>query len=175
MLGYPYLLLKQRLLDVEGIPQVLWYNAQYVEGEAEPQYFVPCVYLEFLPVPTDQHQQKLQSGIMQVRVHLLTEYMGGEDEGWIRPHYALAGRIFNALSHAEFWLSELPEFALLANTDNDRLVVNQMVRTNVLSDHSQSQTIITIQEFEARIVDVDAAQQFVEVNAPSTTVIRPTL
>lgn len=170
MLKYPYLIIKQLLESLPNVPAAFWFNAQYDQESEEAVYYVPAVYIEFMPVEFPDVQRRIQLASVRFRIHLMTETFIDDDS--ILTHFDITNEIHKALSGYEAQLSVLPEFADLADTDDDITVINQCTRTQLIPDHSQTNLTITTQEYQASIMDVEAIRAYNE-QIITSSVIRP--
>ncbi len=171
MIHHIFRALKQRIEAIDGLPACSWFNSQYDEDSDEAVYLVPHVYLEFLPIPLNQEVSLIQtSDNVRFRVHLFTEYYNDENE--VLSHYDQVAGIHKALTKKTLLLSELTEYAGLAGTPDDKVILNTMTRTEITPDHNQSNTIITIQEFVASGVDLSALSAVTTVDPVTLTTIK---
>lgn len=170
MYKYSYLLLKQILESIEGIPRVMWYASQYDEAMDEAVFYCPACYIEFLPMEFEVGGLQVQGADLVFRVHLFTEYYDDDDQ--LMTHFDLSDKIFQALEGTWAKVSELPAFGALAGTTQDFNVLNKISRIGIIPDHAVTNTSVTIQEFRCRAVDLAAAIRYVLVNA-DVNVLRP--
>lgn len=170
MFKYAFLLLKQKLEAISGIPKVMWYASQYDEEMDEAVFYCPACYIEFMPMEFDQGGLQVQGADMVFRVHLFTEYYNDDDT--LLSHFDLGDEIYRTLEGSVAKLSDLPAYANLAGTDQDIAVLNRISRIGIIPDHSVTNTSVTVQEFRCRAIDLAAAIRYILVNA-DVDVIRP--
>ncbi|MDQ3073271.1 MAG: hypothetical protein M3Q97_08430 [Bacteroidota bacterium] len=166
MLKYPFLAIKKRLQDkVPDLLEVEWYVSQYLQNNEIHLITTPCAYIQFERLPTDQHQDGIQSAEMKVRIHCVSEALFSDSQritDEVINHTGLADQIHIALNGWEAMLSDLPGQAALKGTDQDVVLVNRMVRSELLPDHSLSNLIATVQTYEAMAFDYSARPAWIE-------------
>lgn len=154
MFNLIYRVLKARLEAISSVEAVSWYNGQPDQNNEEAVYAIPHVYIEFLPIELGQSIGPTPYGELRFRVHLYSEYH--DDDNEVFTHLDLVGSIHAELLRFQGMLSDIPEFAVLKGTANDRTVFNQLVRTRIIPDHAQTNTIISITEYKGAAVDISA-------------------
>ncbi|MEM7372805.1 MAG: hypothetical protein AAF587_29560 [Bacteroidota bacterium] len=169
MLKLPFLLLQQRLSEMSQLPDVRWFNAQFDQNKDEAVFYVPSVYIEFLPMDLEDIGEQVQGGEVMFRIHLMTELYDDNDR--VLAHFDLVDDIFKHLHGWDVMKSALPEFSALQDTEDDVAIINKVVRTRLIPDHAQSNTIITVQEFKTYVADFAAMKSYIEFS-PTITVLR---
>jgi len=169
MFAYPYQILAKKLAaDIPELRELDWYLQQDSTTDKNAWLFgAPCLFLEFQIVegPRD-HGNKIQSALVDVSVHLLTENVrdkGGEimkKSGTIQ-HPVLFDKVYKCLHGFSSKLSYLDEFADLAGTDQDQRVFNSLSRVNIVNPHAIRKSFIkSIQRFRCVVYDHAAGKQY---------------
>lgn len=162
---YIYLLLKQRLLEILDLKEVLWYNGQYDQIGEQSLYVDTAAYIEFLPIEWTTKGKQYQEAVLQFNIHLLTESVGDNDERILDAdvnHFGLLQDVFQKLQGWNADLKDLPEFS---NLQNSPKIINSIVRTGMQPDNGLSNLIVTIQSFQCTVFDYQSVPQYTAVQA----------
>jgi hypothetical protein len=160
MIKLVFQLLQHVVSSINGSPQVRWFAAQTDDND-EAVYYVPAVYIEFMPVttaelPSPNLGSVLQEADITVRIHLMTDKTHPDDDNDVMDHLDLCDSIHKAISTTGTMKSAIPMHAALVNTLSDYHICNRFTRTGITTDHSQSSVIVTILEYSTHAVDTSA-------------------
>jgi hypothetical protein len=166
MFQYAYQLLRQKLLAVPAVSgyqlkEAKMYAGQYLDDSGEAIYAVPAAFIEFLPVETRQYGEKIQGGVMQVRIHVITEW--ADDDDHTLTHMRLSAAVYKALNQYSGSLGELAAFSPLLGTSDDIHVFNNLTRIRIEPNTLEGRVVVTIQTFECMVMDLDAVVVWQEV------------
>jgi len=107
-------------------------------------------------------------------VHLVNESVHSTDERILDPalnHLGQEASAFKALQNYRGLLSALPAYAALAGTDNDRVILESIVRTSTEPDHNMRRQLVSVQQFRTIIYDYSAVPNWIETLASLTITV----
>jgi hypothetical protein len=160
-----YQIIKARLQEITQLKEVDWYYAQEEQAE-ENTLFVDCgAYIEFEAIDWATMGTGIQQATLGFNIHVVSESMYDNDQRVLDPttnHLGLNALVYQKLHKYGAWLSSLPAFAALANTGNDKRVVNEIVRTSTTPDHRLSNLMVTVQRFQSTVLDVSATPAYIQ-------------
>lgn len=173
MTGLVYSALKAHLTTAMPTAYVDWYFGQYIESEMEGGgellYTTPAIFVEFAPIEWVTLPGSIQRTVLRFSVHLVNESMYATDKRFVGDpaldHLGQESQVFRALMNRRFMLSDVPSFAALAGTENDRVLVESIVRKSSESDHVMHRQLVSIQSFEATVYDYSAQPTWATVLA----------
>ena len=164
-----YTAIKQRLNDISDWKNDLdWYLHQYDQDGEEVLYTTPAIYIEFGPVEWNTYPDNRQRGVMEFRIHLVNESDYDNDQRVLDPainHLGQEAEIFRGLQGWGCKLSYIPEYSALSGTDNDVVLLNDVVRIRTEPDHELSNLLISIQTFQCNVYDYNALPQWQYITA----------
>lgn len=174
MLDLVYSALKKRLVEKTQPAYVDWYMGQYLEPEMEEggqMLWAPgSQFLEFEPIQWTMlgGAVNLQTADLRFSVHLVDESYHDDDKritDTALNHLTKASAIFRALMNWRCNLSYVPGFEALADTTEDRVLLESIVRLNSEPDHNLRRQLVSVQGFTTRIYDYSAAPAWEQVLA----------
>lgn len=162
-----YLAIKKRLLDtLPWLEYVDYYFQQYTEFEGQGAIVrrTPCVFVEFAPIDWNQQGLNTQKGIQYIMIHLVNE-SGYDNEDRVLDtqavnHFERESEVYAALAGFRPKLGYLPEYAALANTAEDKQIMESLQRYNTNSDHELSRFMVSVQTFAATVFDYAALKDY---------------
>ena len=152
-----YKALEKRLVNnVDGLAQVDWFANQYADSEEEDLVWqTPVVYLEFLPITwITTGDARVQEGLMTLRVHTVTDNDYEDKKRFtVTAHLETLKNVFIALHDFDCMLSYSPgnENILPAF---DVMLINELTRVRSEPDHLLRRFVVTVEEYQAQVVDV---------------------
>ena len=170
MTKHHYAALKARLTSqIPGIAHVDWYMGQDDPGDGETWVWkTPAAYIEFAPVDWVTLGGNVQRGLLVVTVRLVTDGMGDGDKALESPaleHFDFLSEVFRALQGFRANLSTLPQFAPLAGTGDDRILLETVTRINSRTTHESSNLLRSEQTFSCICYDYAAVPAVMSVLA----------
>jgi len=169
MLKDVYQALKKRISEeIPAITWIDWYLAQYDQEGEQAMWTTPAAFIEFLPLDWQSLGSGVQASNVMLQVHLVNETHYDDEKRMLDAtinHLGQAQDIYKALHNWRCMLSYVDEYAALAGTENDRVLLESMVRVRTYPDHNMSRMLVAVQEFTMRIYDYDAQIQWQEVVA----------
>ncbi|MFD0997699.1 hypothetical protein ACFQ21_00205 [Ohtaekwangia kribbensis] len=171
MFTYPYQILEAEIKTrIPEIKEVDWYLQQDSTSDKNASiYTAPLVYFEFnLSSELRSHGKEIQSAIVDITVHLLTENTRDKGSKLILKsgieHSAMFDKVYKTLQNFNAKLSQLDTFAALAGTDQDQTVFNSMNRVGILNPHATRKTMVkSTQTFRCVVWDHAALKQYTKV------------
>lgn len=163
MLTYPYHLIKNRVTSkVPELKEIDWFLNQYDPSGPGIIYTAPGLYIEFLPFDTQSLGGGVQMAAAEFRMHLVSDNVFDNDKRIRKTtptdHANLIDKTYNAVYKYRGLLSDLPEFAALAGTENDFRLINSIDRTGVVPPHNLSGLMVTVQSFRCVLYDHTATK-----------------
>lgn len=159
MLHIPYILLRDRLAQIEELNEVDWYTRQDAQT-GEQAWSVPIgAYIRFHDVTGMETNQLLQSFTLNFDVILLTENSHEGETEIISEHMTIANSIFKKLQYWSAYLSDLQEI----DEDEDLEFLGIIHRTGFQPHHQLSNIIKTTQTFSCRATDYSAVEDLTTV------------
>lgn len=168
MLREYYLLIKQQLGTITGLKQVDWYTGQFDQNGDQAQIVDCAAFIEFDPIDMLQKGGRVQEATVVFTVYLVNHVLIEGDARYTDPtinHLGLMNDIYKKLTHYSARLSELPAFASVAGTEQDIVVVNSLVRTNITTIQELSNLLVTQQVFQGTWIDQSAHPDLQSVTA----------
>lgn len=172
MLNLVYQALKKRINEKVSPKYTDWYMGQYLEPDEEDGgallWDTPAVFVEFPPIAWQTLGGSVQAADMSMNIHLVNDSYFDTDQRVTDPilnHFGLEGNVFKAMMNWRCMLSYVPGFEALAGTDNDRVLIESVVRLNTDVDHGARRQFVSVQTFSSRIYDYSATKQWVNVLA----------
>ena len=168
MFTYPYQILEKLLTTaVPELREIDWYLQQDSTTDKSVMLFAsPGAYVEFSIVegPRD-HPFYIQSAIVDISIHLLTENALDRGSKIMQKtgtsHAVLFDKIYKTLQGFGAKLSYITAFAALANTVNDRTVINSLSRIGIINPHSIRKTMVkSVQRFRCVVYDHAATRTY---------------
>lgn len=162
-------MLKQQLQSIEELSLIDYDLGQYSQAGEDHVRATPVCYIGFSPIEWETLPKRLQVADLEFTVTLVSLSAYGDDRDITDTEYinhlAIEDKIYKALHGQHFLLSSLNGNANLAGTDEDRVILNSIVRTNS-NPHSQLNNLVsTSQTFISRSFDYSAVAQMTEVMA----------
>lgn len=171
MFDYYYLVLRNHLqANVPELKNIDWYLGQYLQLDEDHVPITPSLYIKFNPVQWETFPQSIQRArAAQIEFHLVNETAFGDERDMIDTdyinHIAIERKIFQALMNARFKLSEVPGMENLADTPNDCILMESLVRTQTQPHDTLDNLVVTIQTFVTTISDYTAIPNWQQVMA----------
>jgi len=168
MLSSIYQLIKQRLTTECSFKEVDWFMNQYAQLKDENTLFTtPAAYIQFAPINTTSlHSGNIQQLEISLDIHVVHEAWYDNDQRITAlKHLQAVESVYKSLQNWNAFLSSLDEYADLKGTENDKLMINSIVRTSLTPDHSLSNLLITLQRFSFIAYDYSATVDFSEIIA----------
>lgn len=135
----------------------LWTGQLEEDEDGELLYTTPCTLIEFEPIVWQNWQQGLQRGELRFNVHIIdeTNYEGETRIVAVEiDHFERVNQHYKALHGVSFvCLSELVGFQQLQGTENDAMLIQQIIRTQSIPDHSLAPYLHTVLQFQAICYD----------------------
>ena len=165
MLIYPYLLIKNRLINQVSDITCYWYKDQDLKKTRGALRSQHQVLIRFDNPDIEQLGCDVQGANLSFAVMLVTDTAYDDQDKRLTQtgHPEKAENIYKALSGYFANLSALPDFSNLAGTDDDYRILNSIRRTQYRPDHNMSNLIITDQQFTCYMKDYSAVDEFQEV------------
>lgn len=177
MLTFGYQILKQRL-SAEVAPSlkyVDWYLGQYLEDEQEDGgellWDTPAAFIEFFPIEWESRPGNIQTAELNFALHLVNESVYPDDRRVLDPavnHLTQESSVFTSMQNYRGLLSHLPAYAALAGTDNDRVILESIVRKTSEPDHNMRRQLVSVQQFRCIIYDYSAVPNWIQILASLT-------
>lgn len=160
MLKEVYLLLKQQLSAISSLKNIDWFLDQYAQLGEDYVPASPEVFIEFTPITWSTLPGSIQRAELIFNVHLISDTAYGDerdmtDTSYI-DHLNIEQNIFKALMNKRMLLSDLPGNAALLGTNNDRVMIESIIRMESIPHSGINNIISTIQTFKATIFDYTA-------------------
>lgn len=172
MLNLVYQALKKRINDKVAPKYTDWYMGQYLEPDEEDGgallWDTPAVFIEFPPIPWTTMGNSVQAADTSVNIHLVNDSYFDTDQRVTDAtlnHFGLEGSVYRHLMNWRCLLSYVPGFEALAGTENDRVLMESVVRLNTDVDHGARRQFVSVQTFSTRIYDYSATKQWASVVA----------
>ena len=172
MLLNTHKLLREQLLDIDGLNYVGWW-ANQIQNIDEPVYHVPSVWLEYPAIQPGTYPEGIQYAELDIVVRVMTEYVNEEQEEHLELHQELVDAVHRKLHQRTLMLSQLSSYSQLAGTSNDVAAINGLHRIGYQPDHEPTNTMITVMTYRCNIVDISAVVELLAIT-PTVTVTRPT-
>lgn len=164
-----YTALKQRLnTELDWKNELDWYLHQYDQDGEEVIYTTPAVFVEFVTVEWNTYPDNRQRGVMEFRIHLVNECNYDTDQRILDAtlnHLGQESEVFRALMGWGCKLSYITAYAALNGTDNDAVLINDIIRTRTDPDHELSNLLVSVQTFQANVYDYNALPQWQSIVA----------
>lgn len=164
MLDLVYLGLKKRLTEkVPALDGIDWHLNQYAQVGDDSITITPGLYIKFLPIDWKTMPDNIQRGVLVFETHLVSDTAYGDerdmtDKDYI-DHLGTESRVFQALMNFRLLLSYVPGYAALANTPNDQVLLESIVRTNSVPHGELDNIAKTNQRFQGVMFDYSAQPQ----------------
>jgi hypothetical protein len=172
MLSLVYQALKKRLSEVTTPDYVDWYMGQYLEADAEDGgqllWGTPAQFIEFLPVQWQTLGNNVQAANTKFNIHLVNDCYHDDDKRITDAalgHLVQEAAVYAALQNWRCLMSYVPGLEALADTPNDRVLIESITRESTDPDHNMGRQIVSVQGFACRIYDYGAVKNWVEVLA----------
>lgn len=169
MLKDVYQAIKKRLgEEIPALAWIDWYLAQYAQEGEQALWTTPACFIEFLPLDWQTLGSGVQASNVMLQIHLVNETHYDDDKRVLDAtigHLAQAQQVYTALHNWRCMMSYVDEYAALEGTENDRVLLESMVRVRTYPDHDMSRLLVAVQEFTMRIYDYDAQLQWQDVLA----------
>jgi hypothetical protein len=170
MLREIYLLLKNHLsATVTALKYIDWDLGQYNQAGEDYVLTTPSAYISFAPITWNTRPGQSQQAILNFTITLVSDTVYGTEQDMTDQdfidHLGIEGEMHAAFAAKRFLLSELQEFAALAGTDNDRVMIETISRTSSDPHSELSNLIVTSQTFQTNIHDYGAVKSFQTVLA----------
>lgn len=183
MIKEVYQAFKKRLgEEITALNWIDWYLAQYdMEGQ-QALWTTPAAFVEFLPINWQMLTNGVQASNIMLQVHLVNESHYDDDKRMTDDqvdHLGMENEVYLALQNWRCMLSYLDEYAALAGTPDDRVLVETVVRSRTYPDHLMSRVLVSVQEFTTRIYDYSATPQWgsvlasLDLQVEKATIIQP--
>lgn len=172
MLSYPYFILKKRLEDqVSELREVDWYLSQDSSSDKSSMIkALPAAFIEWLPIPTDDEGGRLQSGIAEFNIHLITEAVLDSDKRVKKDqpldHMRVFDKVYQNLHGFSALISFLTEFVALKGTDNDMRMFNSLSRVGITPPHALKSLMKSTQRFRGKFYDHAATPGYQPYSPP---------
>lgn len=172
MLKQIYQVLKAHLTtQVTSLKLVDWYLNQFAQTGEDAVRATPACYIHFTPFEW-QHLKgphNVQRAVMEVEFHIVSDTAYGDDRDMTDAtyinHLQVETNVYKALQSKRFMLSAAPGYEDLEGTDDDRVLIETMVRTMTEPHDELDNLIVTVLVFEANIFDYSASPEFEAVEA----------
>lgn len=162
MYTYPYQIIKNKLkANVLEIKDLDWFINQYSKSDKSAMlYTLPGVYVQFLPMDTDQIGMQTQIAECEFDIHLVTSNLFDKGEQRIRKaeatdHAMIMDKIYKTLNGKKGTMAEVDN----PGADN-YIILNSMTRTRVTPPHELASNMVSIQRFKTVIFDYSANKIF---------------
>lgn len=172
MLNLVYSALKKRLTADTAPAYLDWYYGQYDEAEmqdgGELLWTTPAQFVEFLPIEWETRPGNIQAANLRFHVHLVNESYEQDDKRILDAalnHLGQESNVFKSLMNFRCLLSYVPGFEALADTDQDRVLIESIVRESTDPDHTMRRQLVSVQRFACRIFDYSATPNWATVLA----------
>lgn len=171
MIKEHYSAIKRRLTtQVPALKIVDWFMQQYTEKEGEPWLWqTPAAFIEFQELEWETLRGGLQRAEMNFAIHLVTESFGDSDaklyDAYAVDHFALAATIHQKMMNFRALLSYLPEYAALANTVNDAVLIESLVRDSTIPIHQMSNLMVSVHVYKGMVYDYGGVANWATVMA----------
>lgn len=174
MFTYAYQTLEARLVAaIPELREIDWYLGQdSATDKTVWLHTAPLVFIEFAVVdgPRD-HGHRIQSAIVDISFHLLTENARGKGSKIITKdtadsfaHAKLVDKLHKSLQGWSSLLSNLAPFSALAGTDQDQRVLTSMTRVLISPPHRPRKGMIkTVQTYRCIAYDHSACKQYTKL------------
>lgn len=167
-----YQLIKQRIqTNVPQIKDFGWYMQQGTSNYKGGIVANASCFIEFGAIDTTSKGSKQQIATVPFTLYLITDNLKDSPDRMLEDlnfkHLSIVSEVYEALSGYTPLLSELSEFAALANTPDDYKVFAAPVRNTIITDHSNRSIITTKQLFTTTCTDKSATKTYTTVNRPS--------
>lgn len=172
MLDLVYSALKKRLVASTEPEYLEWFYGQYDESEMEEGgellWTTPAQFIEFLPLDWETRPMGIQTSVLRFNVHLVNESFDPGEQRILNAslnHLGGESAIFKALMNFRCLLSYVPGFEDLEGTEDDRVLIESIVRESTESDHTMRRQLVSVQRFSCRIFDYSALPNWTDVLA----------
>ena len=171
MFTYPYQILEKLLIaSMPELREIDWYLQQDSTTDKTTWLFAaPGLFIEFSIVegPRD-HAHRIQSAIVDVGFHLLTENTKDKGAKIISKeiadsigHVKLMEKLHKTVHGWSAKLSYLTPFAALAGTNQDQTVITSLTRNGIIPPHRIRKTMIkSIQRYRCVAYDHSASKMY---------------
>ncbi|MEY4904421.1 MAG: hypothetical protein RLZZ292_2236, partial [Bacteroidota bacterium] len=136
------------------------FTGQLADNETgELLYITPCTLIELVNVDWESQPNRVQRGLMRVRVHVIdeTNYEGDERViGAYINHSEREQAHYKALQLKAMSLGKLPGMSALIGTPSDVPILSNLNRSRTLYDHNIGPFLHTILEFTCYVYDYSA-------------------
>jgi hypothetical protein len=161
-----YLLLKNRLKStVPELKEIAWYFQQ--DKQKGGIKITPALFIEFKPSQMRSLSKGIQEGTVEFTVHLFIENVADGDKRIPEnPQFGLselADKVYVSFQNYSGFLSQLPTFENLANTENDFKIMNSIDRTSMATEHTLNTIMKSEQSFKTYAKDFTAVKDFTKV------------
>lgn len=167
MLREIYIALKQRLQEITELKEVNWFYGQYYqEDQSQSLWTTPSLFIEFLPIQWQVVGNKVQRANLKFILHLVNESHYDNDErilSAVPNHFGLESKVYLKMMGFRDLLSNIPGYENLTDTEDDRILMESIVRTDTIVDHSLSNLLISLQQFSCTIHDYSAHPSYQNV------------
>lgn len=169
MMHIIYGLLANKLTSIyAGHIHVGLYLAGMLNQSGEDHVRVPAgIYIEFpSAIPWMTLPGSVQRAVFEFTIHSMTETTHGDSKDITElDHYQKESLVHQTLMNMRFMLSEHPDFTELADTDEDRVMIESIVRVAQRPHVRLSNLIITQQVFQCTIFDYSASPVWTKILA----------
>lgn len=129
----------------------------------------PMVFIGFQPIVWSQQLENVQRAVLSFDITLVSQTAYGDDQdledtNYI-DHWARAAFLFSSLHNCRFRLSDVPGMEALADTDDDRILMESIVRTQQGQHNVQRNLITTSDRYQTTIFDYYALKDYTDVLA----------
>jgi len=172
MLTYPYFILKKRLGDnVSELRELDWYLNQDSDSDKSSMIkALPALYIEWLSVPTNDEGNRLQSGVLDFNIHLITEAVIDNDKRVAKTspldHMRIFDKIFQNLQGFSALISFLDEFVALKDTASDMRMFGSLSRVAITPPHQLKSMMKSTQRFRGKFYDHAATPAYQSLTPP---------
>jgi hypothetical protein len=155
MLLQPYQVLKTRLIPIEGIKLMTWFNDQIASGKLHAE---PAILIGFPePLQPETLNRQYQQSNLITRIYLIHKLIleadGSVNESIMQTHENIARSIYDLLHEFSY-------------DENDFIVLNSMERTDYQLDMNNPGWAITIQDFHCLMYQSPESQVYHSAEKP---------
>jgi len=161
MITKAYRLLKQHLTTaITELKHIDLDIQQYLQDGSDAVRIEPALYIKFAAIDWTTMGKNVQEGTLPFECTLITATRYGDERDLTDlihiNHTFIEGKVFTSLMNKQFLLSQLSEYAVLAGTENDRIILQSITREES-QPHDFIDTFVTSSiTFECTVRDYSA-------------------
>lgn len=157
MLKEIYTLIKNELSAITEIKRVDWDLGQYAQEGADYIPITPEIFIAFLDIQWQTLPGNIQKGVLTFDVTQVSETVYADDRDMLDidniNHLNIEAKSYKALMNKRYLLSDIPEHQALADTDDDRIMIESIVRVGSIPHNTINNLILTTQQFQCTVFD----------------------